>query len=124
MPEVTPDYYCSKGITIDEIVRIYQKYCRDLNDPEEIWIEGYDEFLEYRGDIELRQAELTQELKEIVRWGDEIVLKNGLKYIEIFGEGLYDDSYREKRYPKAFWWWYLDRIKSGDLQAPNLPRHV
>lgn len=120
MPEVIPSFYCSKGITIDEIVRIYQKYCKDLNDPEEIWIEGYDEFLEYRGDIELRKSELTDELKAIVNWSDAVVLKNGLKYIEIFGEGLYDDSYREKRYPTTFWWWYLDRIKSGKLQVPNL----
>ncbi|NTW50108.1 MAG: hypothetical protein HGB19_10325 [Chlorobiales bacterium] len=124
MPEPNPAFYCSKGITIDEIVRIYHKYCLDLNDPEEIWIEGYDEFLEYRSDIELRKAELTNALQTIVRWCDEVVLRDGLKYIEEFGEGLYDDLYRQKRYPTSHWWWYLDRIKLGTLQAPDLSKSV
>ncbi|ACF14125.1 hypothetical protein Ctha_1667 [Chloroherpeton thalassium ATCC 35110] len=124
MPEPKPYLYCSKGFTMEEIVRIYQKYCKDLNDPEDIWIEGYDEFLEYRSDIEIRKTELTSELKPIVRWCDQVVLRNGLHYIDIFGEGLYDDSYRKKRYPTTHWWWYLDKVKSGELPTPDIENGI
>jgi len=117
-----PFLYCSKGFTMEEIVKIYHKYCKDLNDPEDIWIEGYDEFLEYRSDIEFRKSELPDHLKNNVRWCDGVVLRNGLKYIELFGEGLYDDSYRKKRYPMTHWWWYLDKVKSGELTKPDIER--
>lgn len=107
--EPVPQLYCSKGYTIEELLKIYEKYCHDLNDPEEIWIEGYDEFLEYRSDLEIRKNEWSSEQAKRIHDNDQIVLKNGYNYIKIYGEGLYDDHYREKRYPRSHWWWYLDR---------------
>lgn len=115
-----PDLYCSKGFTIEELLKIYEKYCRDLSDPEDIWIEGYDEFLEYRSDLEIRKSEWSDSQTRRIQTCDEVVLKHGYAYIQLFGEGLYDDSYREKRYPLTHWWWYLDRIKEGSMPAPDL----
>jgi hypothetical protein len=117
-----PKLYASRGFTIDELVRIYARYCTDLADDEGIWISGYDEFLFYRSDIEIRKDELNDAQKEEVRKWDKVVLKYAYKYlIEYeFGDGLLDDSYREKRYPISHWWWYVDRIKKGTLEPPNL----
>ncbi len=126
MMQPTPKLYASKGFLIKELVKIYAKYCQDLDDPEEIWIEGYDEFLFYRSDIELRKDELTPELEKEVRWADAIVLQNGYKYLEVYehGLGLLDDAYREKRYPESHWWWYVDRIHHGELEKPDLSKPV
>jgi hypothetical protein len=119
---MTPKLYASRGFTIDELVKIYSRYCLELGDDEDIWITGYDEFLFYRSDIEIRKEELSEAQRGEVRRCDKIVLKNAYKYlIEYeFGEGLLDDAYREKRYPLSHWWWYVDRIKSGKLDPPNL----
>ncbi len=120
--EPTPSLYCSRGFTITELVKIYARYCKDLADPEEIWIEGYDEFLFYRSDIEIRKNELTPELAAEVRRNDAIVLDKAYKYLEEyeFGIGLLEDSYRRKRYPLSHWWWYVDKIHDGDLPKPDL----
>lgn len=119
---MTPELYASRGFTIDELVRIYARYCTDLADDEDIWIAGYDEFLFYRSDIEIRKDELSEAQKREVNKWDKVVLKNAYKYlIEYeFGDGLLDDSYRKTRYPTSHWWWYVDKIKNGTLKPPNL----
>ncbi|MDX2128415.1 MAG: hypothetical protein SFU91_05205 [Chloroherpetonaceae bacterium] len=119
--EKTPHLYASRGFTMDELVRIYSRYCRDLGDPEEIWIEGYDEFLFYRSDIEIRKSELTNEQAREVRRCDAIVLQNAYQYLEVyeFGLGLLDESHR-KTYPKSHWWWYVDEIHFGKMSKPDL----
>ncbi len=119
---MTPKLYASRGFTIDELVKIYARYCADLADDESIWIPGYDEFLFYRSDIEIRKDELNEAQREEVRKWDKVVLKNAYKYLVEyeFGDGLLDDEYREKRYPVSHWWWYVDRIKKGTMEPPNL----
>jgi hypothetical protein len=123
---MTSKLYASRGFLITELVAIYGKYCKDLGDPDDIWIDGYDEFLYYRSDIEIRKSELTEELAKEVRRCDAIVLNNAYQYIEVreHGTGLYDDEYREKRYPTSHWWWYADRIHFGKLSKPDLSQPI
>jgi hypothetical protein len=116
-----PPLYSSRQLTPDELVRIYARYCRDLGDPDDIWMEGYDEFLFYRSDIELRKTEFTPEQVKEIRRCDDIVLRNAYKYLEEyeFGVGLLDDVHR-RRYPESHWWWYVDKIHFGKMSKPDL----
>ncbi|KAK3604914.1 hypothetical protein CHS0354_000577 [Potamilus streckersoni] len=122
MKTIEPELYTSEGFTIDELVRIYKKYIDDLNDPREIWIDGYDEFLFYRSDIEIRKKELTHEQRLIVLWCDNVVLREAYSYFMEyeFGLGLLDDWYRDTHYPKHHWWWYVDKIFLNEMEKPTL----
>ncbi|MBC8043095.1 MAG: hypothetical protein IAF08_06595 [Rhizobacter sp.] len=118
--EPVPPFFNPKGTPMTEIVRTYIKLCKDLDDPDEIWIDGYDEFLEYRSDIELRKPELTDAQKTEVRWGDAVVFRRGLRYLDAFAEELLEDDHRTRYYPVSHWWWYLDRIFDKKLPKPDL----
>lgn len=102
--------------TIQEEIEFVSRYIDTLLNSDGVYFSNHlTIFLDHRDEVELYQKQfgLDEEQRRIIQEVDRKILKNISRFI-----GAWDFKPSEgnnRLHDESHWWWYLDKIKEGEM---------